>query len=192
MRHKYSTRALVLARTPSGEESITASLLTEDFGLIRARSQGARKGSAKMSAGMQTLSASDVTLLRGKDVWRMAGAVLEKNWARELDGAARKRAARVLELADRLIRGEHSDPELFLILSSFLRALPERTEEEQDAAEMLAVLRMLHALGVDAGDTYGEADDYTSGTPESALERALTDRTVLITRINHGISESGL
>jgi DNA repair protein RecO len=188
MRHKYSTRALVLARTPSGEESITASLLTEDFGLIRARSQGARKGSAKMSAGLQTLSASDVTLLRGKEVWRMAGAVLETNWARELSGAARKRAARVMELADRLIRGEHSDPELFLILSAFLRALPERGEEEQDAAEMLAVLRMLHALGVDAGDTYGEADDYGA----LALAQALADRTALITRINHGISESGL
>lgn len=192
MRHKYSTRALVLARTPSGEESITASLLTEEFGLIRARSQGARKGSAKMSAGLQTLSASEVTLLRGRDVWRMAGAVLETNWARELGGAARKRAARVMELADRLIRGEHADPELFLILTSFLSALAQRSEEEQDAAEMLAVLRMLHALGVDAGDTYGEANDYTSGTSTSALERARTDRTALIARINHGISESGL
>ncbi|MDB4991875.1 MAG: repair protein RecO, repair protein RecO [Parcubacteria group bacterium] len=192
MRHKYSTRALVLARIPAGEESITASLLTEDFGLIRARSQGARKGSAKMSAGMQTLSESDVTLLRGKDIWRMAGAVLETNWARELDAAARKRAARVLELADRLIRGEHADPELFLILTSFLRALPERTEDEQDAAEMLAVLRMLHALGVDAGDTYGEPDDYSSGSEKSALARAIEDRSALIARINHGITESGL
>ena len=188
MRHKYSTRALVLGRTSSGEESITASLLTEDFGLIRARSQGARKYGSKMSAGLQTLSASDVTLLRGKDIWRMAGAILETNWARELSGAARKRAARVFELADRLINGEPADPELFSMLSAFLSALPNRSEDEQDAAETLAVVRMLHALGVDAGDTYGASDDYG----DSALARATNDRSKLIARINHGITISGL
>lgn len=188
MRHKYSTRALVLGRQPAGEESLSASLLTEDFGLIRARSQGARKRGSKMSAGLQTLSRSDVTLLRGKDGWRMAGAVLERNWARELEKDARRRAARVLELADRLIRGEHEDPELFHLLDAFLAALPGRSEEEQDAIETLAVVRLLQELGFDAGETFGGTEDYT----DAAIAGARAARADLIARINRGISASGL
>lgn len=123
MRHKYATRAIVLGRTPVGEESISVTLFTESFGLVRARSQGARKKGSKMSSGIQTLSSSDVTLLRGKEGWRMAGAVLDINWSRELSAEARKRAARVFELADRLIRGERIDSELFATISGYLAAL---------------------------------------------------------------------
>lgn len=188
MRHKYSTRAIVLGRTPVGEESIAASLLTEDFGLIRARSQGARKKGSKMSAGIQTLSRTEVVLLRGKQEWRMAGALLEVNWARTLEKGARQRAARVLELADRLIRGEHSDPSLYGLLSAFLSALPDRTEEDQDVIEALTVVRLLQRLGLDAGETFGETEDFS----EEAIEKARAVRTKLITRINHGITASGL
>lgn len=167
---------------------MSAALLTEDFGLIRARSQGARKLGAKMSAGLQTLSSSDITLLRGRDGWRMAGAVPEVNWARELNREGRLRAARVLELADRLIRGEHEDADLFAVLDGFLRALPEHSSADQDALETLAVVRLLHALGLDAGDIYGELRDF-SGT---AIAGAREARAPLITRINRGIAASGL
>lgn len=188
MRHKYSTRAIVLGRTPLGEESLLASLLTEEFGLVRARSQGARKKGSKMSPGLQTLSRSEVVLLRGKAEWRMAGALLEVNWARELETGARKRAARVLELADRLIRGEHNDPGLYNLLSAFLCALVNRSEEDQDVIETLTVVRLLQQLGVDAGETFGEAEDFS----DTALEAARTERAKLIARINHGITISGL
>jgi DNA repair protein RecO len=188
MRHKYSTRAIVLSRKPQGEENISASLLTESFGLVSARSQGARKRGSKMSAGLQTLSSSDVTLLRGKDGWRMAGSVLEVNWARELDQGARKRAARVLELAERLVRGEHADPDVFFVLSSFLAALPARSDEDQDALEVLAVVRLLQVLGLDAGDTFGEIADFS----DAALESAKAARANLVSRSNRGITASGL
>lgn len=188
MYHKYSTRALVLGRSPAGEESILATLLTEEFGLVHARSQGARKRGSKMSAGLQTLSCSDVTLLRGAHGWRMAGAILETNWARELGEDGRLRAARVLELADRLIRGEHEDPGLFQLLYAFLTALKDRTEEDQDALETLVVVRLLHALGLDEGDSFGAPDDFGEG----AVRGATRERAALINRINRGIESSGL
>ncbi|MES2225415.1 MAG: recombination protein O N-terminal domain-containing protein [Patescibacteria group bacterium] len=188
MRHKYSARALVLGRYPLGEASVSVSLLTEDFGIIRARSQGARKPGAKMAPGLQTLSFCDVTLLRGKDGWRTAGAILEANWARALPPDARRRATRVMELAQQLVRGEHRDADLFTILTSFVTSLPALSEEEADAAELLAALRLLHVLGLDAGDTYGALDDYSP----TRLQEANDVRAHLITRINHGISNSGL
>jgi DNA repair protein RecO len=188
MRHKYATRAIVLSRLPAAEESVSVALLTEDFGVVYARSQGARKLGSKMSAGLQTLSQSEVTLLRGKDIWRMAGAMLETNYARTLDTAARARAARVLELAERLIRGEHADPALFALLASFLAALPGREEEDQDAIEVLAVVRLLQALGNDAGETFGGLDDFSDG----AISEAKAARASLISRSNRGIAASGL
>lgn len=188
MRHKYTTRALSLGRLPHGEANLLVTLLTEDFGLIRARSQGARKHGAKMAAGIQTLSVSDVTLLRGKEGWRMAGAVLEENWSRRLSPGARERAAKILFLTDRLVRGEESDPALFAMLSSFMTALASLPDEDHESAEMLAALRILQFLGHDAGDTYGARDDYS----EYALGLASENRTALLARINHGISASGL
>lgn len=188
MRHKYTTRALVLGRTPHGEANLLASLLTQDLGLIRARSQGARKPGAKMAAGMQTLALADVTLLRGKEGWRMAGSVLEENWSKQLSKDARKRAARVAGLAERLVRGEHADPELFHLISAFFAALAVVSEDVGEDAEALAALRLLQSLGHDAGDTFGAVDDYS----EHALALAAENRTALIARINTAIAASGL
>ncbi|CAN5680303.1 hypothetical protein BH11PAT2_BH11PAT2_07740 [soil metagenome] len=188
MRHKYSARALVLSRTLIGEASVSVSLLTEDFGIIRARSQGARKPGAKMAPALQTLSVADVTLIRGKDGWRTAGAILEENWARQLPKNARARAVRVTELAQRLVQGERADPELFSILLAFVRILATLNETEQEAAEMIAAVRVLHVLGLDAGGTFGAPDEYST----EQLAKATESRTELITRINHGIASSGL
>ncbi len=188
MRHKYSARALVLSRTLIGEASVSVSLLTEDFGIIRARSQGARKPGAKMAPALQTLSLADITLIRGKDGWRTAGAILEENWARTLTSQARARAVRVTEFAQRLVHGEHADPDLFSILVAFVCVLGTLTEAEQEAAEMIAAVRVLHILGLDAGGTFGAPDEYST----SRLQEATDARTELITRINHGIASSGL
>ena len=41
MRHKYATPAVILARAPLAEAGMLATLLTSEFGLIRARAEGA-------------------------------------------------------------------------------------------------------------------------------------------------------
>lgn len=188
MRHKYTTAAIVLAHSPLSEASSLVTLLTGEFGIIRARSQGLRKPGAKMGAGLQTLAESDVTLLKGKEGWRLAGAILGKDWAHTLPAVARKRAGRVAELLVRLVHGEAPDPEFFTIFTSFVHVLPELDEEAQDAAEILAVLRMLRVLGLDAGVIPGTDDDFGSEVRAAVL----ADRKEIITRINHGIVVSGL
>lgn len=188
MRHKYQTPAVVIARTPSGEANLSVALLTREFGIVYARAQGARKPGAKMAAGLQTLAEADVTLLRGKDGWRLAGTILAEDWAHQLPKKARERAARTLALADRLVRGESTDPALYIIATAYLRALAELPEESHDAAEALAALRMLAALGLDAGEGYGDERDYSV----EILVRAQADRSALVSRINRGIVASGL
>jgi len=189
MRVKYSTDAIALGRLPLSEASALVTLLTAEFGIIRARSQGLRKPGAKMGAGLQTLAESDVTLLKGKEGWRLAGSILVKDWAHELARPARLRAGRVAELLLRFVQGESNDQVFFTIFVHFVSALPALSEEEQDAAECLAVLRILRALGLDAGEIPGKGDDDYSDTARAAI---LKNRKEYIARINKGIAASGL
>ena len=195
MRHKYETRGIVLARTPVGEANAIVTVLTEELGLVRARAQGLRKPGAKLAAALATFVESSFVLVRGKEGWRVAGAVLESPWFTELGRPdARCSAARVCGLLLRLVAGD-GHPELFAIIAGFFAALTpheaeliELTEGERDAAEALAVLRILAVLGLDAGDIPGGSSRFDRST----LSGVAADRAVYIARINRGIAASDL
>jgi DNA repair protein RecO (recombination protein O) len=189
MRHKYETRGIVLSRTSLGEANALVTILTPEIGLIRARAQGVRRSGAKLSAALTTFAESDFVLVRGKEGWRIAGGVLMENWflkMREL--LSRQRVGRVTGLFLRFVAGEEHDPKLFLILEGFLRVLTELPESEHDAAEILAVLRVLTALGLDTGGLPEETELFSSYT----LDLITQNRSKYIARINNGISASGL
>ena len=189
MRHKYETRGIVLSRSPIGETSASITLLTADVGLVRARAQGLRRSGAKLSAALTTLAESEVTLVRGKESWRVAGAVLVERWFTRLpSAAARLRAARVSGLLLRFVAGESREPALFEIMKGFFEALAVRPESEFDAIEVLAVTRILATLGFDAGRVLGAALVFS---PEMISE-VEKNRAEYITRINRGITASGL
>ncbi|MBI4133063.1 recombination protein O N-terminal domain-containing protein [Candidatus Uhrbacteria bacterium] len=189
MRHKYETCGIVLARAPLGEANAFVTLLTPELGLIHARAQGLRRSGAKLAAALVTFALSEVVLVRGRESWRLAGALLTENWfVRLARAAARERAARVSGLLVRLVAGETQDRTLFAIMRGFLTALSECPDEAHESAEVLAALRILAALGLDAGDIPGEAADFTPPT----LAEICAARTGYIARVNHGIEASGL
>ena len=188
MRHKYETRGIVLSRSFVGEANASVALLTPDLGLVYARAQGVRRSGAKLAASLTTLSESSLVLVRGKESWRVAGAVLEENWFVHMKACSRMRAARVSGLLMRLVAGESYDPTLFLIMTSFLKALVELPEEFHPAAEVLVVLRILAVLGLDTGEIPGECYLFTP----ALLSSVVKDRSHYIARINCGITSSGL
>jgi len=188
MRHKYETRGIVLSRSSLGEANAFVTLLTPDLGLVRARAQGIRRSGAKLAASLATLSQSSLVLVRGKESWRVAGAVLEENWFACMKNCSRVRAARVSGLLTRLVAGEIYDPTLFLIIESFFKALSILPEKEHSSAEVLAVLRILAVLGLDTGEIPGESYLFT----QQLLVEIEKNRTKYITRINHGITASRL
>ncbi len=189
MRHKYETRGIVLSRTPSGEANAFITLITPGLGLVRARAQGVRRPGAKLAAALATFAESSCVLVHGKEGWRIAGAVLEENWFMRVEHpAARETAARVSGLLLRLVAGEAHEPELFSIIIGFFEALSRLPEEAYESVEALAVLRVLAALGLDAGNIPGEASEFTP--PLIAEMRAA--RTEYVARINRGIAASGL
>lgn len=189
MRHKYETQGIVLSRSPLGEANTLVTIITPSLGVIRARAQGLRKSGAKLSAALVTLAESDLVLVRGKEGWRVAGAVLTENWSMRLHReGTRARAARVSGLLGRLVVGETHDAMLFSTMSGLLKALAELPEDTHEAAELLSVLRMLAVLGLDAGDIPGEAHVFDARVLDAVMER----RSDFVTRINHGIAASGL
>lgn len=188
MRHKYETHGLVLARAHSGEANTFVTLLTGELGLVHARAQGLRKPGAKLASALATLAESEVVLVRGKEGWRLTGAVLEENWFARLGATARERVARVCGLLLRLVAGESQDVELYPVVRGFLDALATLPEDTHEAAEVLVVLRALAALGLDRGDIPGQSSDFTP----PLLAGVLADRKAYIARINTGITASGL
>jgi DNA repair protein RecO len=181
MRHKYDTRALVLARTHVGEATTLVTILTADLGLVQARAQSLRKPGAKLAPALATFAESELVLVRGREGWRVAGAVLAESWSRRLgDIDARRAAARVSGLLLRLVAGEARDQALYPLLIAFFKELAEGTREYRDAAEIRAVISLLAALGLDAGE------------PAADLSAIAADRARYIARINAGIAASGL
>ncbi len=187
MRHRYETRGIILSRVPSGESSALVTILTPELGLIRARAQGIRAGGAKLAPALVTFAESSFILVRGKEGWRIAGAVCGENWCQDMTPAARVRAARISGLLLRLVAGEAEDRELFPVVRSVFEALKSTHESSHEDIETLGALRILSALGLDE-----------SGAPEGhVLTEALladvrTSRASYITRINRGITASGL
>lgn len=189
MRHKYETRGIVLSRTSVGEANTFVTLLTPGLGLVRARAQGLRRPGAKLAAALTTLAESDLVLVRGKEGWRVVGAVLEETWFTKMgQSGSRLRAARVSGLLLRLVAGEEHNPELFSIIRGFFGALALLPDTTHEAAEMLAALRTLAALGLDAGEIPGNSSMFTA----SLLASVDAERIQYIARINRGITASGL
>ncbi len=188
MRQRYNTSAIVLGRTPLAEASALIYLLTPEFGLVKARAQGVRKAGAKLSCAVQTLVESDVILVKGKEGWRLGGALLCSSWFGALTTENRARAGRVARFLLRMVHGETNDTQLFFILKSFLEVLTNANEVEADSAEHIVVLRLLNELGLDAGSPLGSYEDYSS----SVLAEITRDKREYVMRINRGISASGL
>lgn len=189
MRHKYETRGIVLARTHSGEANTFVTLITPELGLVSARAQSLRKPGAKLAHALTTFAESSLVLVRGKEGWRVAGAVLEEDWfARIGQAKARETAGRVSSLLLRLVGGEVNDPRLFSIILGFLEALTTLPEDSYEATEVLAALRVLAVLGLDAGPIPGDTSEFTP----AVLTQIRGARTDYIARINRGIAASGL
>ena len=74
MYQKYNTEALILGSWESGESDRVFALFTRDFGLVRARATAVRAERSKMRYALQSYAHANVSLVRGKRGWRLAGA----------------------------------------------------------------------------------------------------------------------
>ena len=141
----YTTRGWILGSAPSGEASKMYVLYTEDFGLVTARAQGVRLLSSKMRYNLAEYALCDISLVRGKEFWRLTGAT-----AVALPDSGKLARARVLHLVRRLVQGEERNEKLFRALGNLA---------SEDASETDALCEVLSALGyLDLGVLVGKSE----------------------------------
>jgi recombinational DNA repair protein (RecF pathway) len=186
MHHLHTTRALVIGSYPRGESNRMYRFFTEDFGILYAHGQGVRELRNRNRFALRTATFSYVTLVRGRDIWRVTGASTLKEYPEVLPAEYRP----IIALVGRLLATEVASPSLFTLLSKSVRAWCDEDTNRIPAIESLTVLRMLHELGyVARSATTAEItpflidDDFTG----DLLERAKSCRSVLIAHINSAL-----
>jgi recombinational DNA repair protein (RecF pathway) len=148
---KHHTKALVLSGYNSGEADKVYALLTPDFGKVYAKAHGVREHKARHKGALQPMSEAHVSLVRGKNGWRITNVTSHRSLYSELanDRIKLLTLVRILKLVKRLIAGEGHAEKVFSILSAFTDELirASKTLEAVAYAETLAVLRLLSVLG---------------------------------------------
>lgn len=190
-----TTEAIVLRGFPRGEGHRDLLLLTRGLGLVRATARSAREGRSKLRAALADYSHAHITLVRGRDAYRVVGALPVGNFFFEVRDAHKRRLmARLTRLLLRLVKGEEKNEGLFSLFASgfsFLALEPLAVEDVRNL-ECLLVLRVLHALGY-----VGEREDFAGTILSPSLTRAdiaaiAPLRTQVVRQINTSLSESHL
>ena len=158
MHHIHHTEAFVLGSRPKGEDSKLLILYTRELGLIYAHAQGIRKISSKLRFTLQDFSRAKVDLVRGKEIWRVTTATPMHSYARLRSARESERIlARTGALLMRLVTGEEPNTEIYGALTRTYDLLESATTRTEDyrALELLAVARILTALGYLSRETPG-------------------------------------
>jgi len=190
MYQKYHTDALVLGSRESGEADKTFSLFTRDFGLVRARATAVRAEKSKMRGALQNYSFSNVSLVKGKRGWRLAGATSLRGASGNRHGIAT--FARVSLLVLRLVQGEEKNDYLFAALAEAHEALLSADAELSAAIEIVCVARILYTLGYISSEALESTLFTHTGYGDPHLEEAKRLHDQLLLSINKAIAEAQL
>ena len=191
MYQKYQTEALVLQSRPMGESDKMCTLYTRDFGLVCARVSGVRNERSKMRYALQDYSRAMVGLVRGSRGWRLAGAVAIETAARK-DANSIRVFARISELVAKLVAGEEENPYLYEALSQTHDALMQESCESSATIEIVAVARVLYALGYISAEALQTALFTHTAYAYDHLLEAESIRDDLLLSINRALSETHL
>lgn len=155
--HIYTTKGIILSSRPVREADRLYSVLTRDLGLIRATALGVRKGESKLRGSLEPFALSKISLVRGKEFWRITSAEVLENIPNKPE------VARPLQLLEKLVQGESHHVELFDMVEKFLTK--EKGEKEEFETQFVA--NILFELGyLKKGDLH---------LPKKALIKAINE-----------------
>ncbi len=160
----HTTKGLIISQRALREADRVYSILTQDFGLVRAMATGIRKGHSKLRGALEPLSLSSVSLVRGKEFWRIISAELINKIS------STEEILKPLALLEKLVQGEAPNPELF----NAVEMLTLSVNKHDEMFEIHFVATILFHLGyLKEGDLKLEKKE-------------------LIKAINHGLESSHL
>jgi DNA repair protein RecO (recombination protein O) len=195
-RHIYHTEAFILSGSNSGEANRFLTIFTKEFGLLGAQATGARHLKSKLRFCLQDYSQSAVSLVRGKDIWRLINAGNMTNIWKSLEFKREERMmiVRVFTLLKRLLHGEERQESIYDLLGDCLEFLAGGPFSKDDLRnlEYVVVIKILYNLGYFARtDEFSRFIDATK-INHSLLREMDTCHEKVLFEINQSLRESHL
>ncbi len=144
---KYTTPAIVIESFDQGEHDRVYKLFTREFGMVMAHAKSIRKLESKLRAHVLPRSVSLVTLVQGREVWRLVGAEEKDNMGNMVYD--------VSQIIRRFIRGEGAHKTLYDRLIDFF--VVEKTLDRQKS-RLLIYYIILVELGYADAKVIGAKD----------------------------------
>lgn len=193
----FETEAFVLKSSATGEANKVLELFTKDFGFLRATAQGLRHLRSKLRYSLTDFSFVSVSLIRGREVWRVTTATKKGDSLTEITSQSSREALfRVFALLRRVLQGEETHAELFDTILAFFLFLsqnkPFLSKELLLSSEELTVLRVLSLLGYVKDEKELDLFLNSLSYEESLLKEAGTKRKLIVTEINRALQASHL
>ncbi len=142
---KYTTKAFVLNEYEQGEADKVFKLFTREFGVLFALAKSVRKLESKLRFHIQKTKEINVTLVKGKELWRLTGV--------EAMEEMHKESASVCLLIERFVRGEIPQRKLFDHMEEYL--LLSESSLPKDVATLTLYFVCLVDLGYADGSVSG-------------------------------------
>lgn len=195
--HVYTTEAFILDRRSRGEADRLFYLFTKDLGLIRAVATGVRLQKSKLAGHLNNYSYIKVSVIRGKEIWRITDASTNELGVYLLGQAdSREVYVRFLAFIKRMVFGEEVDERTFDVLLKAFVSLGKiiKSGEKVDVRvfEALLMIRLLRQLGYmrKTGDLeqFLDDDEYTPDRINAFSEL----RALAVKEINTALKTSHL
>ncbi len=192
--HHYHTKAIVLKNSDVSEASRMYKLYTRELGLVHARAQGVRALRSKLRYNLEELAVVDVSLVRGKEFWRVTGAMFDKNAPASSKTPNRFLRARAAALLAQLVQGEEKNEELFDSVYTAFSFLEQSESENVSIADMeiALVLKILSSLGYLGRPNEFEPIISTPAWSQEMLKGVESVRKRAIYAINYAFSHTQL
>lgn len=161
---KYVTKAIILESYDQGEHDRAYKVFTREFGLLICQAKSVRKLESKLRAHLLPRSISLLTLVKGKEVWRLVGAEKEQHDLTFIH--------EVTSLVKRFIRGEGAHKALYDRLIYFLKC---STSYKEQSVRLLLYYMLLVELGYADAKVIGAKDikEYISFSVEDLYTHLL-------------------
>jgi DNA repair protein RecO len=146
--HKYNTKGIIVSHRIDGENDKRVSILTDDFGFIKAKIQGVRNINSKLRPASQDFCLGEFSLVVGRSGWKIVSAKPDQNIFEILKENPNKLkvVVNVLNLV-RKLSGEENGQTVFKIISSFLDFILVADDKDVPSVECIVLLKILHSFG---------------------------------------------
>jgi DNA repair protein RecO len=144
---KYVTKCIVIDSYDYSEHDRVCVLFTREFGMVRAHAKSIRKLESKLRAHVLPRTVSLVTLVAGREVWRLVGA--------EQIESTTPGIHEVTQLIKRFMKGEGAHKALYDRVIDFLENL---SHYEEQKSRLLIYYILLVELGYADAKVIGAKD----------------------------------